>query len=244
MELVKVENTPVVVNVNDIEIEVQPDSEHEWLLSSKDVAEGYGLSEGGLRSAKSKHSDEFEEGKHFIGVANGNTVGNGGSKKTMWTKRGVVRLGFFIKTPMAKAFRDWAEDYIIEGAKPQTPKLPTTYLEALEELVAKEKALLEMKPKVELYNDLTHQNEETYNDMTLSEVAKELGYKPKKEFFPMLREAGVIFKHSTEPKSMYVERGWFRGTPYNSGAFTGMSWKVTPKGMAGMLKKFGRKQEE
>ena len=49
----------------DITIEVQPDVEHEWLLSTKDVAEGYGLSEGGLRSAKSKNSEELEEGKHL-----------------------------------------------------------------------------------------------------------------------------------------------------------------------------------
>ena len=36
----------------DITIEVQPDVEHEWLLSTKDVAEGYGLSESGLRNTK------------------------------------------------------------------------------------------------------------------------------------------------------------------------------------------------
>lgn len=104
-EVLKVEISEEVV------VEVQPNVEHEWLLSSKDVAEGYGLSASGLRSAKSKHSGEFEEGKHFIGVANGNTVGNGGSKKTMWTKKGVIRLGFLIKTPLAKQFRDWAEGY-------------------------------------------------------------------------------------------------------------------------------------
>ena len=69
----------------------------------------------------------------------------------MWTKRGVVRLGFFIKTSKAKQFRDWAEDYIIERAKeePQTPKLPTTYLEALEALIERERKLVEVKPKVE-----------------------------------------------------------------------------------------------
>lgn len=31
----------------------------------------------------------------------------------MWTKRGIVRLGFFIKSERAKMFRDWAEDLVI-----------------------------------------------------------------------------------------------------------------------------------
>lgn len=53
--------------------------------------------------------DELEEGKHFIeGVTDSHSSTN--QKKTMWTKRGVIRLGFFIKTPMAKEFRDWAEE--------------------------------------------------------------------------------------------------------------------------------------
>ena len=71
-------------------------------MSTKDVAEGYGLSEGGLRSAKSKNSEELEEGKHWA-VANRNTLG-GKQQTVMWTKRGVVRLGFFIKTPSHSTF--------------------------------------------------------------------------------------------------------------------------------------------
>lgn len=37
----------------------------------------------------------------------------GASRGTMWTKKGVVRLGFFIKSARAKLFRDWAEELII-----------------------------------------------------------------------------------------------------------------------------------
>ena len=32
----------------------------------------------------------------------------------MWTKAGVVRLGFFIKSERAKLFRDWAENLILK----------------------------------------------------------------------------------------------------------------------------------
>lgn len=234
-ELIKVEIGDEVV------VEVQPNVEHEWVLSSKDVAEGYGLSEGGLRSAKSKHSSEFEEGKHFIGVANRNTVGNGGSKVIMWTKKGVIRLGFLIKTPLAKQFRDWAEDFIIKNNEEKAIAVPQNFSEALKLAYEQSIQIEQMKPKVELYDDLTHQNKDTYNDMTFSEVGKELGYRPVAEFFPMLRKAGVIFINRTEPRVEYIQKGWFRGTPINKGSYAGMSWKVTPEGMAGMLKKFGRK---
>lgn len=32
---------------------------------------------------------------------------------TLWTKRGIVRLGFFIRSEQAKLFRNWAEELII-----------------------------------------------------------------------------------------------------------------------------------
>ena len=93
---------------NELTVVVLPNVEHEWVLSTKDVAEGYGLSVSGVQKAKERYADELEDGKHFITTMTDRLSG----KKTMWTKRGVIRLGFFIKTPMAKEFRDWAEDYI------------------------------------------------------------------------------------------------------------------------------------
>lgn len=56
MELIKVEISGELV------VEVQPNVEHEWLLSSKDVAEGYGLSRNSLSMVKSRYSDELIEG--------------------------------------------------------------------------------------------------------------------------------------------------------------------------------------
>lgn len=140
---------------DELEVEVVPNEEHEWLLSTKDVAEGYGLTPNAIRLSKSRNSDELIEGKHFI--VQQIVAGSLGTREaTMWTKRGVVRLGFFIKTPMAKEFRDWAEDYIIDGqSKPKTPTIPQTFSEAL--LLAAEQArMLELQaPKVEVYDAQT-----------------------------------------------------------------------------------------
>lgn len=132
-----------LVKVNGVEIEVQPDVEHEWLLSTKDVADGYGLSESGLRSVKSEHSDELEEGKHW--VLSESRTKLGGRPSVMWTKRGVVRLGFFIKTPMAKEFRDWAEDYIVNERAPKAQK--EVRLTPAEMLLQQAQLMLEMERK-------------------------------------------------------------------------------------------------
>ena len=124
-------------------IEVQPDVEHEWLLSTKDVAEGYGISDAGVRKVKERYADELEEGKHWV-VTDSHTLG-GKQKTTMWTKRGVVRLGFFIKTPMAKEFRDWAEDYIVNERAPKAQK--EVRLTPAEMLLQQAQLMLEMERK-------------------------------------------------------------------------------------------------
>ncbi|EJF06521.1 prophage antirepressor [Thiovulum sp. ES] len=98
---------------NLIEIEVIENDNFEFLLSTKEVAKGYGVSIENIRSQKSNHKDELIEGKHFL---SNYEVFDGKQKRktTVWTKRGVIRLGFFIKSEQAKKFRDWAEDLILQ----------------------------------------------------------------------------------------------------------------------------------
>ena len=103
-------------------VTVEPNKEHEFLMTTNEVAKGYGVSGGTVRKHKLEHREELIEGKHFITVENtkmnGATFSNSDTKsatykQTLWTKRGIVRLGFFIKSDRAKLFRDWAEDLVI-----------------------------------------------------------------------------------------------------------------------------------
>jgi phage antirepressor YoqD-like protein len=206
-ELTVVSTTLKVEISNELVVEVQPNVEHEWLLSSKDVAEGYGLSESGLRMTKSRYSDELIEGSHFVQQIV--TGSRGDRNQTMWTKEGVVMLGFFIKTPTAKEFRRWASNFIVEKSKEKAEsiKLPTTYLEALEELVVKEKMLLEMKPKVEIYDDLLSKE----NLMYPMDGCKKLTANPKL-LLKILKEKGYLFnnrKNQLRPRPKALEKGWF-----------------------------------
>lgn len=111
-----------VVSEN-LSVEVTPDENHEFLMTTSEVAKGYGVSAGTVRKHKSEHKDELIEGKHYVILINGNasvTKSNADCKSdsypfktVLWTKRGIVRLGFFIKSERARMFRDWAEDLVI-----------------------------------------------------------------------------------------------------------------------------------
>jgi hypothetical protein len=79
-------------------------------METKLVAEGYGVVESNIRKHKMTKKDELLLGKHYITVTNS----NGGEDLIFWTKRGVIRLGFFIKSARAKLFRDWSEDLIVK----------------------------------------------------------------------------------------------------------------------------------
>jgi len=101
--------------MEDLSVTVIADLEHEYLMSTKEIAIGYGVSAYAIRQTKLRNNSELIEGKHFLSnvtIRHGASCGS--SKSTMWTKRGIVRLGFFIKSERAKLFRDWAEELIIK----------------------------------------------------------------------------------------------------------------------------------
>lgn len=100
---------------DDVQLNFMLDDRHEFLLTTKEVALGYGVNSSTIRSHKNSNKEEFVENKHFTCVQNmdaGIPV-----KQTLWTKRGIIRLGFFIKSERAKKFRDWCEDLIINSSK-------------------------------------------------------------------------------------------------------------------------------
>ncbi|WP_300979026.1 hypothetical protein [Flavobacterium sp.] len=116
-----------------LEVVVIPNQDHEFLMTNKQVAIAYGVSEGNIRKHIHENSDDINEGKHFVkGVTICHTLEKGAQPhQTFWTKRGIVRLGFFIRSERAKLFRDWAEDLVLEqlenrNAKQVLQELPET----------------------------------------------------------------------------------------------------------------------
>lgn len=105
-----------IIEFQEIEIVAQVDDVHNWLIPTKHVAEGYGCKDSTIRSHMQNHSDEIKEGKHFISVQNldANTRAGEARQKTLWTPKGIIMLGFFIKSERAKAFRAFAADRLLE----------------------------------------------------------------------------------------------------------------------------------
>lgn len=116
-----------------LQVTLIPNQRHEFLMPTKEVALAYGVTVSNLRVHKHNYKDELFEGKHFISSVKILNGAVNATQTTMWTKRGIVRLGFFIKSERAKLFRDWAEDLVITELEnhrttitaptlPETPK--------------------------------------------------------------------------------------------------------------------------
>jgi hypothetical protein len=91
----------------------------EFLMPTKDVALGYGVSTGTIRNHLSSHDEDLIYKKHFIkGADLVNTLPNTQPHQVFWTKAGIIRLGFIIQSPRGKLFRDWAESVILNYSAP------------------------------------------------------------------------------------------------------------------------------
>lgn len=101
-------------------VAVIQDKSHEFIMPTKDVALGYGVSEEGIRSHRNYHKDELIEGTHFVkGVGISNSLSkNKQPNQYFWTKAGIIRLGMFIKSERAKLFRDWVEAIVLTVTAP------------------------------------------------------------------------------------------------------------------------------
>lgn len=77
------------------------------------VAQRYNISERGLRQNLTRHADELIENIHYFKTIEQT---NGGRQEILkWTLRGIIKLGMFIRSPQAKAFRLWAEQELEKG---------------------------------------------------------------------------------------------------------------------------------
>ncbi|GAB3937393.1 phage antirepressor KilAC domain-containing protein [Larkinella terrae] len=170
----KAENN-MLVKFEDIEINVQEDKTHGWLMDTELVAKGYGVTPDAIRNRKSRKASELIEGKHFISVTNCYAVGN--QTSTLWTKRGVIRLGFGMHGERAAKFRDWAEDLIIEKINTEMAPMSDDEILTRAVILANNKLLLleakieQDRPKVEYVDVLLN----TEDCVLTTVIATELG---------------------------------------------------------------------
>ncbi len=222
----------ITENINWLELNIIPSEKHEWFLTTKQVAEWYWVTEENIRQHKLTKNQELINGKHFS-VSNTNGL-------TYWTKKGIIRLWFFIKSERARSFRDWAEDFIINGKKQY--KLPRNYKEALEELIESEEEkeslllqnerqreiLKEAKPKTDFYDSVW----DARNTIWVSEFAKMI-WSWEKKLFEWLRDKWYLFKRGwvNLPYQRYLDQKLFKVNEktyeHPNSWETMVSWKTT-----------------
>ena len=97
-----------VVKFEEIELHIDESN----TLSTKEVAQGYGISPSVVRTHKSLHNDELIENVHYILKRDDRN-----RLVTRWTLEGVHMLGFFIKSERAKEFRKFTAKLLTEIKK-------------------------------------------------------------------------------------------------------------------------------
>lgn len=100
----------------DLTVQIFTNPEFDFLMDTKEVALGYGVTPQTVRTHKSNHQDEILENTDFVYTVE--NLNGADLKRTLWTKSGVIKLGFFIKSQRAKLFRDWATNVILTVTAP------------------------------------------------------------------------------------------------------------------------------
>lgn len=95
------------------------------------VAQRYNISERGLRQNLTRHADELIENIHYFKTIEQT---NGGRQEILkWTLRGIIKLGMFIRSSQAKAFRLWAEQELEKSINAELEKARLTRLKSIEQ---------------------------------------------------------------------------------------------------------------
>jgi len=102
-----------------IDLIVIPDKDHGWLLPMKTAADVYGVSVSSLSYTRMRHADEFEENADYV-YRTVKSTSNRSVRMLFATKRGMVSIGSFIKSPMGRKFRKMAVELAAKSAVTQS----------------------------------------------------------------------------------------------------------------------------
>lgn len=179
------------------------------------------------------------------------------------TESGVYKLIFKSHKEEAEKFQDWVTDEVLPQIRQTGGYIPVDNEMSDNEIVAKallitqktlaqKEELLKAKDKeLEIKDKFINQIAISENTLLVREVAKVVSKEGivigEKRLWDKLRDWGLIFKNSTEPKQDGIERGYFEvveGSKTNKDkTFTYKTTRVTGKGQIYILKKIMKEKE-
>lgn len=176
------------VEYNDLELHPVADSKHGWLLSVNETCEAFNIDRASIEALRQSHTETLSEGRHYLYT----TISSGGvntSKIMFWTKKGIIRLAYYLKTDAALAFLDFAEDLNFTSAKEEETQIAHFYDEVEDTLLQKLELL-----KADSGSSLEELNKLIYTINNLAEKKAALKEGPKKETSPLEGILSVVSK--------------------------------------------------
>ena len=238
--------------------------ENENWLVGKDVAEALGYKN--ISDALKQHVDE--EDKKKIVYSDYPQFGNKGA--ILINESGFYSLVMGSKLPNAKAFKRWVTSEVLPQIRQTGGYIPVNQeddeasimaralmiaqntLNKKDELLkAQEKQINILEQDLSDKNRFIKQLSASENSLLVREVAKVASKANivigERKLWAKLREWGLIFLNSTEPKQSGIDRGLFEvceGTrECNGRVFTYRTTRVTGKGQAYIIKKLINEKE-
>ncbi|PED27274.1 phage antirepressor Ant [Bacillus thuringiensis] len=179
----------------------------------------------------------------------------------------VYKLAFKASNDIAEQFQDWLAievlpsirkhgaymtDQVLEQAVTNPDfaiGLLTKLKEEKEKLAAAQQQIVQQQPLV-VFAEACMQSEQTLKVSEVAKLATKQGVKiGQRQLFAKLREWELMFKRSTEPTQLAVEKGYFeiaQGVKQkpNGEAFTWTTTYVTPKGQAYIIDRVKKEKEQ
>lgn len=162
---------------------------------------------------------------------------------------GLYNLILSSRKPEAKKFKRWITHEVIPSIRKHGAYMTDEAIEKVltdpDTIIKLATQLKEERQKRLKAEKLTNQIAVSQNSLLVREVAKIASKKGivigEKRLWKKLREWGLVFKDSTEPKQKYVDRGYFEitegVTETSKGTFTYRTTRVTGKGQVYIIRR-------
>lgn len=204
--------------------------------------------------------DDDEKSKH-------EQYSGSGRKPMIINESGLYSLILRSRKPQAKAFKKWVTsevlpsirkhgaymtDQVLEQAVTNPDfaiGLLTKLKEEKEKLAAAQQQIVQQQPLV-IFAEACMQSNESLKVSEVAKLAAKHNVKiGQRQLFAKLREWNLMFKRSTEPTQLGVEKGYFeiaQGVKQKPSGepFTWTTTYVTPKGQAYIIDRLKKEQEQ
>lgn len=222
---------------------------NERVLTTQQLAEGYGIEPIKIQQNFSNNKDRYIEGKHYFILQGSDLkafrsnlenfeVAPNVNKLYLWTEKGALLHAKSLNTDKAWEVYDMlVETYFRAREMFNVPKTLPEALRLAAELAEK---IEQQKPLVS-FAETCAASKDSVLIRELAKIASKNGIIiGEKRLYQRLRTWGLIFPYSTEPYQEYVDRGYFEVTQSNKEVISGVVklfkvTRVTPKGQIYIL---------